>query len=206
VPPEETTPPPSAPHLPAPTLPLTTARLVLRAVEPGDREAIGHYCSDPEVCRYLPFEALDDAGLTQRMERLIGSTAPSQSDDRLALAVIEDGVLVGDLMLRLDAAHSPGQSPAIGEIGWTFAPEAGGRGLATEAARALVDLAFTHYPLHRLMAQLHPDNTASARLCERLGMQHEAHTREDYAESDGTWGDTSVYGLLRREWEAGRAG
>ena len=37
-------------------------------------------------------------------------------------------------------------------------------------------------------------------------MTHEAHTREDYPDHDGSWSDTSVYGLLRREWEAARPG
>jgi aminoglycoside 6'-N-acetyltransferase len=190
----------TAPVLPAPPLPLTTERLVLRTVVPADGAAIGAYCSDPEVTRYLPFPALDAEGLAGRMERLVAGTAPSVPGEVLALAVVHDGVLVGDLMLRFTDRHGEGDPPGIGELGWVFAPEHAGRGFATEAARALVDLAFTHYPLHRLMARLDPRNLASARLCERLGMRHEAHTREDYADRDGTWSDTAVYGLLRREW------
>ncbi|WP_028654604.1 GNAT family N-acetyltransferase [Nocardioides sp. J54] len=189
-----------------PPLPVRTERLVLRPVVPSDAAAIGAYCADPEVTRYLPFPPLDEAGLARRMERLVAGTAPAQVGDVLALAVEHEGVLVGDLMLRFEAAHGEGAAPSIAELGWVFAPSYGGRGLATEAARALVDLAFTTYPLHRLMARLDPRNTASARLCERLGMTHEAHTREDYPDHDGSWSDTSVYGLLRREWEAARPG
>lgn len=192
----------TAPVIPAPPLPIRTERLLLRTIVPDDRAAIGAYCADPEVTRYLPFPALDDAGLTTRMERLVAATAPSAPGEMLGLAVEHDGVLVGDLMLRLAEAHSPGQSPSIGELGWVFAPAHTGRGFATESASALVDLAFTHYPLHRLMARLDPRNVASARLCERLGMRLEAHTREDYAERGGGWSDTAVYGLLRREWAA----
>ncbi|MFJ9314939.1 GNAT family N-acetyltransferase [Pimelobacter simplex] len=194
------------PVLPAPALPLRTERLVLRTVRPDDRAAIGAYCADPEVTRYLPFPALDDEGLTTRMDRLVAGTAPSTTGEILALAVEHDGTLVGDLMLRLAAAHSPDSSPSIAELGWVFAPSYAGRGFATEAATALIDLAFTHYPLHRLMAQLDPRNLASSRLCERLGMTFEAHTREDYAERGGGWSDTAVYGLLRREWESRDSG
>ncbi|WP_200954461.1 MULTISPECIES: GNAT family N-acetyltransferase [unclassified Nocardioides] len=193
---------PSPPQLLPPPLPLRTERLVLRTVVADDREAIGSYCADPEVTRYLPFPALDDEGLTKRMDRLVAATAPSAVGEFLALAVELDGVLIGDLMLRFGASHGPGDAPSIGELGWVFAPEHARRGFATEAARALIDLAFGHYPLHRVMAQLDPRNTASAALCERLGMLHEAHTREDFADRDGTWGDTAVYGLLRREWAA----
>lgn len=192
---------PSPPRLAPPPLPRRTERLLLRPVQADDRAAIGRYCTDPEVTRYLPFGPLDDAGLTARMNRMVAGVAPSVEGESLCLAVESDGALIGDLMLRFTAAHDPGQSPAIAELGWVFAPEHGGRGLATEAARALVDLAFGHYPLHRLMAQLDPRNSASAALCERLGMRHEAHTREDYPDRDGGWSDTAVYGLLRSEWE-----
>ncbi len=192
------------PVLAPPSLPLRTERLVLRSVMPSDSPAIGAYCADPEVTRYLPFPALDAEGLAGRMEKLVAGVAPSEPGEMLALAVEHDGVLVGDMMLRFESRHGPSDPPGIGELGWVFSPEHAGRGFATEAARALVDLAFSHYPLHRLMARLDPRNLASARLCERLGMRHEAHTREDYADRDGTWTDTAVYGLLRREWAAAR--
>ena len=54
------------------------------------------------------------------------------------------------------------------------------------------------------MAQLDPRNTASARLCTRIGMTQEGHTREDYPDREGGWSDTAVFGLLRREWEGRR--
>ena len=90
--------------------------------------------------------------------------------------------------------------PAVAEIGWAFSPAHTGRGFATEAAMALVDLAFSHYPLHRLFANLDPRNTRSAALCERLGMTREAHLRRDFPAPDGTWTDSAIYGLLREEW------
>jgi aminoglycoside 6'-N-acetyltransferase len=192
----------SEPTLPPPDLPVATERLLLRPVLPSDREAVGRYCSDPEVTRYLPFAALDDDGLTHRMQRLVSGTAPTAVGEHLTLAVQHEDELVGDLMLRFSAQHGPDDLPSIAELGWVFSPAYAGRGFATEAARALVALAFTHYPLHRLMAQLDPRNVASARLCERLGMRHEAHTREDHPDRDGGWSDTAVYGLLRSEWEA----
>ncbi len=177
---------------------------MLRTVRAEDRAAIGAYCADPDVTRYLPFPALDEEGLDRRMERMLAGTAPAEPGEQLALAVTYDATLVGDLMLRLTQRHGPDDPPAIAEIGWVFAPAYGGRGFATESAAALLDLAFEHYPLHRVMAQLDPRNTASARLCERLGMRFEAHTREDFPDDDGTWSDTAVYGILRPEWAAAR--
>jgi RimJ/RimL family protein N-acetyltransferase len=189
---------PTAPVLPPPPLPVRTERLVLRTVRLEDEPDMAYY-RDPEVCRFLPVGPLDDAGMAARMERLASSTAPSAPDEALVLAVEHQGRVVGDLMLRLKTRRDEVSPPAIAEIGWVFGAAHHGKGLATEAATALVDLAFECYPLHRLFAHLDPRNGPSVRLCERLGMTREAHLRRDYL-SKGEWTDTYVYGLLREEW------
>ena len=54
-----------------------------------------------------------------------------------------------------------------------------GRGFATEAAQAVLDVCFNTLGAHRVYAQLDARNEASARLCERLGMHQEALLREN---------------------------
>jgi RimJ/RimL family protein N-acetyltransferase len=54
---------------------------------------------------------------------------------------------------------------------------------------------------HRILASLTPENTASVRLCLRLGMREEAHFVEDMFIKD-RWEDTGVYAILDREWSA----
>lgn len=185
-------------------LPLRTERLVLREVRDDDVDAVLAYCGDAEVTRYLPFGVLDRDGVLARFARWRDDLARDPAADRtrdwaLTLVVEHEGAVVGDVMLRLLA----GEVATHGEVGYVFTPSVGGRGLATEAARAVVDLAFTHLGCHRVSAQLDPRNTASARLCERLGMTHEAHLRQDWW-GDGEWSDTSVYGVLRGEWTGAR--
>jgi aminoglycoside 6'-N-acetyltransferase len=85
------------------------------------------------------------------------------------------------------------------ELGWSLYPAYWGQGFATEAAGAVLDLAFADLGLHRVEARLDARNERSAALCERLGMRQEAHFR-DTAVSDGGWADLLVYGLLAREW------
>ncbi|WP_141012497.1 GNAT family N-acetyltransferase [Nocardioides sambongensis] len=190
---------PTGPTLAAPPLPVRTARLVLRPLRPADIHDLGYY-RDPEVCRFLPFPPTDQEGLRARLDRLGAGTAPSRPGDALHLAADLDGRVIGDVMLRLGSRLTDHDPPAVAEIGWVFSPDVAGLGYATEAARAVVDLAFSHYPLHRVSAQLDPRNTASVRLCERLGLRHEAHTRADFPSWDGSWSDTGVYGILRAEW------
>lgn len=195
----------TAPRLEPPQLPIRTERLVLRYVTLDDLDALRYY-TDPEVCRYLPFPAADEEALAARVQRMSERLAPSEPDDVLSLAVVHDDVLVGDLILRLRTRTDEDTPPSVGEIGWAFSPEHAGRGFATEAATALIDLAFSHYPLHRLIAHLDPRNLRSAALCERLGMTREALLRKSWPEPDGTWTDEAFYGLLREEWPRPTAG
>ncbi|KAA1427374.1 GNAT family N-acetyltransferase [Nocardioides antri] len=192
----------SAPRLDPPPVPIKTERLELRYITPADIDGLRYY-TDPEVCRYLPFPPADEAALVTRVANMASRMAPSEPDEALALGVVQDGDLVGDLMLRLRTRADDQSPPAVAEVGWCFAPSHAGRGLATEAATALITLAFDYYPLHRIYASLDPRNERSAALCERLGMTREAHLRRDFPEPDGSWTDTVTYGLLREEWPQG---
>ncbi len=84
-----------------------------------------------------------------------------------------------------------------------FAPDVAGQGYATEAARALVDLAFGELGVRRVWAQLEPENTRSARVCERLGMRREALFVQG-SWFKGRWSDLAIYALLADEWAARR--
>ena len=64
---------------------------------------------------------------------------------------------------------------------------------------AMLDIAFGPLGLHRVYAELDPRNTASIRLCERLGMRSEAYFVE-HMMFKGAWADTGIYGILDREW------
>lgn len=176
-------------------LPLRTARLSLRPFRAGDAAFLGHY-RDASYTRFLPetLYALDDEQIEALVERRLGHVALVETGDALSLVIEHEGTPVGDVMLRFT------DDRGIGEVGWVLAPQHHGRGYATEAAAALVDLGFGTYAMHRIAAQLDPENVASARLCARLGMVQEAHTRQDFRTPWGTWGDTAIWAILRSEW------
>jgi len=183
------------PH--APDLPLRTSRLVLRPARHGDAEPLAEYFGDPDVCRYLLHEPLTLEQCRDKVAAWAGRTDPQADGQALWLIVEYDGRHVGHVLLILR-----GEELAKAEIGWVFHPGVAGQGLATEAAAALLDVGFVHYGLRRISAQLDPRNTASVRLCERLGMSREAHLRQDWL-NKGEWTDTGVYGILREEWRSG---
>ncbi|MGO4300857.1 GNAT family N-acetyltransferase [Leifsonia sp. RAF41] len=64
-------------------------------------------------------------------------------------------------------------------MGWHFHPDAWGNGYATDAARRVLQHAFDS-GLKRIIAVAHPDNTASHRVCLRLGMRDAGRTARYY--------------------------
>jgi len=114
----------------------------------------------------------------------------------LAVDLIATGEMTGHVSLSVEV---PAQRQ--GEIGFIFHPDHQGSGYATEAARALLALAFEAYGLHRVSGRLEARNVASARVLERLGMRREAHLVENEWVK-GEWQSELVYALLEREWRA----
>jgi RimJ/RimL family protein N-acetyltransferase len=179
--------------LPRPDRRLETPRLQLRQFEPGDLDALHEMFSREDTVRWLyedpPTLEQDRARLERRMRNLrFGVTG-----DALGLAAVlrDDGTLVGDLSLFLHSAEH-----RQGEIGFIFHPDHQGRGYATEAAGALLDVAFDTFDLHRVAGRLEARNVASARVLEKLGMHREAHLVENELVK-GEWQSEVVYASLR---------
>jgi RimJ/RimL family protein N-acetyltransferase len=175
--------------------PLRTARLTIRPVTAADVDDMHAYQSDPEVCRYLPYAPRSRAEMAGKVAQWSAALRLSGEGDFWILALERAGRVIGDLYLAL-------KSDAGADIGWVLHPDHSGRGYMTEAAGALLELAFTELDRHRVRAVLDPRNTASAALCRRLGMRQEAHFVEDLW-FKGEWGDTAVYAILAREWATG---
>jgi RimJ/RimL family protein N-acetyltransferase len=182
--------------MPRVSLPITTDRLVLRSFGPDDVDDVLSYRSVPDVVRYIP-------GEPKTREQVVDMVAHSATagllDDRhphVTLAVDLGGRVVGDVLLHLDGLDGHGKQV---ELGWVFTPDVHGQGLATEAARALVEVAFGELEVHRVWAQLEPENTGSSRICERLGMRREALFEKGSWFKD-EWTDLAVYAIRSDEW------
>lgn len=179
------------------SLPRPTRRLLLRPFRRGDEAAVLAYRGRDDVCRYLPVDPVDDATVQAFIDERAKATQIVADHDRIILAVELDGAVIGDVLVRT-AKIVDRQA----EIGWVINPDYHGSGYATEAARELLRLVFDDLGMHRVWAQLDPQNAPSARVCERLGLRQEAHLREE-SWFKGRWGDLAIYALLRSQWAAG---
>jgi [ribosomal protein S5]-alanine N-acetyltransferase len=179
---------------------MDTARLVLRDAQPSDAAAIHAHAGDPEVCRYL----LWGPNTAEQSEDFLQRRCARQADPHcraLELLVVErsSGQVVGDATLRVTDS-----AVLEAELGYLLAREAWGRGLATELAEKLLEVAFGWLSLRRVSAAVDAENAASRRVLEKLGLRREAHFGQD-AYVNGAYRDTLVYALTDAEYWASHA-
>ncbi|HJV97752.1 MAG TPA: GNAT family N-acetyltransferase [Arthrobacter sp.] len=162
---------------------LETDRLVLRPWEPGDAGFAFDLYSRWEVQRFI---GNPPRVMTSRAEAEERISAWRQMDHPLhavwAVELKESGRLAGNLLLKSIPASGdslPLQPSGDTEIGWHFHPDHWGHGFASEAAAASLDYAFTG-GLKRVVAVTAPANTASQKVCGRIGMTHLGQTVQYY--------------------------
>lgn len=145
---------------------LETARLYLRPFEPGDLDALALMFADPEVMRFLPA----GQGISrERTQAALSRYIESWETNGYGLyAVIEksSSTLIGHCGLsQLDHTDEIELAYGLRRASW-------GKGYATEAARACLRFGFEELNLDRIVGIVVPENIASQRILEKLGMQY----------------------------------
>jgi RimJ/RimL family protein N-acetyltransferase len=137
---------------------LDTARLTLRAPIRGDVPDLVRNADNRNVARWLsrlpsPYTRADGIGFVEII---------AQRPDERPYAIVLDDHLVGIMGI----SFAPGQLP---ELGYWLGEAHWGKGIATEAGRALVDAAFATGQFPRLRARAIARNAGSLRVLEKLG-------------------------------------
>ncbi|MGH2678256.1 MAG: GNAT family N-acetyltransferase [Actinomycetota bacterium] len=146
---------------------LTTRRLVIREFADGDLDPYAAMLGDPETMRYYrrPYSREEAQGFMER-------NAARYLANGFGVWVLEDGksgAFLGDCGLAVSLVEGIAEV----EIMWHVARERWRRGIATEAATAVRDHAFSSVGLRRLIALVRPDNEPSRGIAEKLGMEIE---------------------------------
>lgn len=181
-------------------LPIMTERLVLRRFAQHDYGAYAAYHCRADVYRFLYCAPPVGAQLEQQFAQALASRLSEDGDAfHFAVARREDGAVLGEALLKL-----ANKKALQAEVGYIFNPAFSGKGYATEAVAAVVDLGFKELGCHRIYARLDALNLGSIGIVERLGFRREAHLIEN-DRFNGLWGDEFIYAALRREWEERQA-
>ncbi|MCA2222175.1 GNAT family N-acetyltransferase [Nonomuraea aurantiaca] len=163
----------------------------LTPMEVADAADFHRMMREPSVAAYGfgPRATLED---NERRCRYTGYWWVSGQRIELAIRDAVSGEFAGHLQL-VQVLPMIGQ----GMIGYSLLPDFRGRGFMTRAVRLLVDWAFTHTPLHRIVAGTALGNTASHRVLERSGFVRESIHRELYPKEDGSRADEVEWLRLR---------
>ena len=169
---------------------IDTERLILRAVEPDDFEPyFEEILSDGAVMRWLGGDGQPRSRENAQATFARLSDPARDEQNRFWIAVDRaSGRLVGHAVLqRLDRSDLIEVGYALGQRWW-------GAGLATEAARALVDYGFSVLGLDLITGVARPANAASRRVLEKAGLSYAGERR--YYDKD-----LAYYEVARGVWE-----
>lgn len=166
---------------------LETERLVLRHVTTADLDPLAALYADPDVRRQFPDGTRTYEQTRDELAWIINVYDGRYGYGLWATILEETGAFIGRCgLLPWDI---DGRTEV--EVAYLLDKRHWGRGLATEAARAIVDHAFATPPVDRLICRTDPENTASRNVAVKLGM---TTLWEDYADEDGP---AHVYAIRR---------
>ncbi len=142
---------------------IDTERLRLTALGERHFESYAAMLADPDSTRFIGDGGpLDRMNAWRSMAMLLGHWV-LRGYGMWAVELRDGGQFIGRVGL-----HRPEGWPDI-ELNWVLMPEYRHAGYATEAARAVLDYAFNHLDIDRIVSLIRTTNVASERLARRLG-------------------------------------
>ena len=156
--------------MPFPEITFETTRLILRKVTPEDMDNIFEYCKNPNVARYVTWDAHQSLKDTKKFINYALDSYKVGAPEPMAIILKDDPKqrMIGSVGL---IPASPKNRTF--ELGYVIAEEYWGKGLVAEAAKPLINFGFKHFAMQRLQCRCDILNPQSSRVMEKLGMQYE---------------------------------
>lgn len=174
---------------------LETERFFLMPIARGDAEEIYQNVREYDIARWLinlPHPYPEDGAITyiQKVTELMKKGLSYELPIRLK----STGELVGVMaLLKVDRKNRNA------ELGYWIAKRYWNLGFATEAGLRVMEFCFNVLNLERIYAKFIPNNKASRRVMEKLGMRYEGTMRHEVFK-DNRYHDMNYYGIIREEW------
>jgi len=172
------------------TIILETRRLLLRHQVIEDLDALWTLYCDPQITKYIPDAPRSYEEAREELEWYMHGHPKYPELGLWATIHKETGKFIGRCGLLSWTIEGHREV----EVAYTIAQEYWGQGLGTEAARGILEYGFKELKLSRLICLIDPENIASQRVAEKIGMTLEK-------KADGIDGDnlpTLIYSINRR--------
>jgi ribosomal-protein-alanine N-acetyltransferase len=176
---------------------LRTERLVLRPLQPADAGPMWPFASDPEFPVMMIWEAHKDRAETDAF--IAGTARDLAAGTSITWAMVEDGEFRGSMCLGGITHRRLAWRMDVAELGYWLGTPWHGRGLTTEAARAVLHFGFADLGLHKITVGCITENVASRRVIEKLGFRFIGE-RRDHMFRSGRWWSHLDYEMLADHW------
>lgn len=169
---------------------IRTERLLLRKILPDDINEIFRGFSNPEVIKHfgVSFSTLE---ATEEQMTWYADMLENDTGRCWAVCSSDNSIFYGVCTINFwKKEHRKA------ETGYWIFPEHWQNGIASEAMKAVVNFGFNNMGLHRLSAEVEPENTGSVALLQKLGFKKEATLQECEIKND-RFLNLDIYALLR---------
>jgi len=169
---------------------IITPSAILRGWSAADVPSLVRFANNPLIATTLR-DGFPSPYTSRDAERFIAlATAPDSRN--LVLAIEVDGQACGGIGIHpLEDIYR-----RTAEIGYWLAEPYWGRGIMTDAVRAIVPVAFDRYDLARIQAGIFSNNAASMRVLEKSGFIREA-VHKDAVTKNGVTMDEVMFARFR---------
>ncbi len=149
------------------------------------------WLNDPQVNRYL--ETRFRAQTSETVREFVAGMVASSDSYLFGIIALDDRAHVGNLKIGPINRHHE-----FADVSYFIGDRSRwGKGLATDAIRLSVEVAFSRLKLHRVQAGVYEHNVGSCRALERAGFALEGRFSRQLRNVDGNWEDHVWYGRVR---------
>lgn len=173
---------------------LETPRLILRRITLRDARDIYEYGRDPEVARFVLWDAYTSVSEARSYIRFMIRKYHSGEPSSWCIEWKETGEVIGTIGYMW-IQHEHGSA----EVGYSLSHPFWNRGIMTEALKAVLKYSFDSLHLNRIEAQHETLNPASGAVMRKCGMTREGTLRQRLL-NKGKYVDVDLYAILRSEW------
>lgn len=174
---------------------IETERLILRDWDVDDVDDLYDYAKNPNVGPHGGWKPHES-----KIESLeIMQTLFINKYDSWAIVYKENGKVIGSIGYETDVRR-----PQVNcrELGYAMSEDYWGKGIMTEAAKAVLQYGFKELDLDMVSIYRNPQNKRSGRVIEKCGFTYEGLLRKAYKIYDGSIRDVACYSMTKEEYEA----